>query len=125
MNCPKCQSEMEKITFADIEVDRCTDCKGIWFDMLEHEKLKEVKGSEAIDTGDPETGKKNNEITKIDCPVCQTQMIPMAVLRQPHIRFESCTSCYGAFFDAGEFKDFKHENIASLFKDLLRKRGTI
>ena len=52
MKCPKCGADMEKVTHQAIEVDRCTGCKGIWFDMLEHEHLKAMKGSEAIDTGE-------------------------------------------------------------------------
>ncbi len=35
MNCPKCASEFEKISFGDVEVDRCLGCHGLWFDMLE------------------------------------------------------------------------------------------
>ncbi|MFN8595047.1 MAG: zf-TFIIB domain-containing protein [Anaerolineae bacterium] len=25
-----------------IEVDRCTDCQGIWFDLQEHQQLKQL-----------------------------------------------------------------------------------
>jgi hypothetical protein len=28
MNCPKCNSEMEKVTFEKVEVDRCKNCNG-------------------------------------------------------------------------------------------------
>ena len=124
MECPKCNSEMEKITFEAIEVDRCTDCKGLWFDMLEHEHLKAIENSESIDIGDPKMGKeydKIDKIDKIDCPECKTQMIRMVDNEQPHIRYEACTSCYGVFFDAGEFRDYKHETITDFFKDLLAK----
>jgi Zn-finger nucleic acid-binding protein len=54
---------MEKVTFKDIEVDRCTNCKGLWYDMLEHEELKGLKNSEEIDTGDPV--KKGDNIIKL------------------------------------------------------------
>ena len=40
MQCPKCAHDMEKMTYKDIEVDRCTLCKGLWFDALEHEALR-------------------------------------------------------------------------------------
>jgi Zn-finger nucleic acid-binding protein len=58
---------------------------------------------------------------KINCPVCQTQMIRMVDKNQLHIWFESCTKCYGIFFDAGEFKDYKEETLADFFKDLMAK----
>jgi Zn-finger nucleic acid-binding protein len=121
MECPKCNSDMEKITYENIEVDRCTNCRGIWFDMLEQEKLKAMEGSQSIDTGDPEVGKKYNEMGKIDCPVCHTQMVRMVDTEQPHIRYEACTVCYGVFFDAGEFKDYKEETILDFFRDLFTK----
>ncbi len=121
MNCPKCQSKMEKVTFADVEVDRCTQCKGIWFDMLEHETLKSVQGSEAIDVGDPEKGADYDTIDRIDCPVCRTRMIRMVDKDQPHIRYESCGVCHGVFFDAGEFRDYKDRTLSDFFKSLVTR----
>ncbi len=121
MECPKCKSEMEKVTYQDIEVDRCTNCKGIWFDMLEQEHLKAIEGSETIDIGDPKVGKTYDQISTIDCPVCHTKMIPMVDLKQRHIHYEACTVCYGVYFDAGEFKDYKEETILDFFKDLFAK----
>ena len=120
MNCPKCDSQMEKITFKEIEIERCTSCKGLWFDMLEQEELKGLEGSEDIDTGDPETGRKYNKIDKINCPVCKGPMIRMVDNDQPHIWFESCSECYGVFFDAGEFRDYKEKSVLDFFRDLFR-----
>ncbi len=121
MNCPKCSAAMERVQYESIEVDRCTDCKGIWFDMLEQEHLKALEGSEEIDIGDPEVGKQTNIVDQINCPVCDTRMIRMVDGRQPHIWFESCTVCYGVFFDAGEFRDYKQETILDFFKDLFSR----
>ena len=45
MNCPKCSAEFETISFNDIEVDRCTRCKGLWFDVLKKDDLLKIKGS--------------------------------------------------------------------------------
>jgi len=121
MKCPKCASDMEKVTYRNIDVDRCQACKGIWFDMLEHEHLKAIQGSESIDIGDPKVGSDNDMIRRISCPVCQTDMIQMVDNKQPHIGYEACTTCYGVFFDAGEFKDYKEESILDFFKDLFAK----
>lgn len=121
MICPKCQSEMEKVTFENVQVDRCTGCEGIWFDMLEHEDLKKLKGSEAIDTGDPEKGEEFSRMDRIDCPTCRTRMIRMVDNRNPHIWYESCAVCYGVYFDAGEFTDFKKFSLGSFLKGLRAK----
>jgi Zn-finger nucleic acid-binding protein len=105
MNCPKCQAAMEKVTFEGIEVDRCTSCKGIWFDVLEKEHLNEMKGSEQIDIGEKPADASTPH--RILCPVCKTQMISMSVVGHPGLKYESCTVCFGAFFDAGELREFK------------------
>ena len=124
MKCPKCEAEMEKVVFERIEVDRCSKCKGIWFDMLEHEELKKIKGSEAIDIGDPEIGKEYNKIDQIKCPKCNVKMLRMVDPNQPHIWYESCGVCYGTFFDAGEFKDFKTQTFLDFLKSFTVKERT-
>ena len=52
MTCPKCNASMELVTYEGVTIDRCTQCKGIWFDANEQKWLKEKKGSEVIDNGD-------------------------------------------------------------------------
>ena len=121
MNCPKCNAIMEQVTYQGITVDRCTDCKGIWFDMLEREALEKLKGSEVIDNGDAKVGKKFNEMGRIACPKCKVEMLRMVDNRQPHIWFEGCPTCYGVFLDAGEFSDLKSNNLFDFFKDLFAK----
>jgi len=116
MDCPKCSSIMEEVTYNGVVVDRCTWCAGLWFDLLEHNDLKQMAGSEVIDSGDAERGQRFNEVVRIDCPKCKTPMIQMVDAKQPHIHFESCPSCRGAFFDAGEFADFKEEKVSDFFK---------
>jgi len=111
---------MDTVTYENVEIDRCTGCAGIWFDMLEADKLKELEGSEAIDSGDAKVGVEYDKKQKIDCPKCKTPMIRMVDHAQPHIHFESCTVCYGLFFDAGEFSDYKHENLMGFFKKLMK-----
>lgn len=122
IQCPKCQGTLEAIVYADIEVDRCNDCKGIWFDSLEAETLKKIKGSESLDIGDPVTGSKLDAIGDINCPKCQTKMTKMVDLKQTHIWYEKCPVCYGIWFDAGEFKDFKQEGLTDIFKDIFSSK---
>jgi len=118
MNCPKCNSAMELVTYEGVTVDRCTSCKGIWFDANEQKWLKEKKGSEVIDTGDATVGKKMDKITNIQCPLCHGPMIRMVDADQHHIDYEACTTCYGIFLDAGEFKDLKDFTVSEYLKGL-------
>lgn len=121
VQCPKCQGSLEQVVYANIEVDRCTSCKGIWFDSLEAQELKTVKGSESIDIGDSKTGSQFNNMGDINCPKCRTKMTKMVDLKQSHIWYEKCPVCYGIWFDAGEFKDFKEEGVRDIFRDIFSK----
>jgi Zn-finger nucleic acid-binding protein len=104
-----------------IEVDRCGQCGGLWFDRMEADRLRKVTGGAAMDTGDAALGAAHNQQGKIECPRCHTQMIRMVDLEQPHIWYESCTVCYGKWFDAGEFRDLQQETIVDFFRGLFAK----
>ncbi len=121
MNCPKCESLMETVEFKGVEVDKCSSCEGIWFDNLEYEDLKGMKGSEAIDTGDPKDGALYDHIDNYPCPKCGGNMVKMVDKDQPHIWYEQCHSCYGVFFDAGEFSDYKHRSFIDYISDIFVK----
>ncbi len=121
MICPKCQGTMESVTYGGMQVARCVGCKGLWFEALEAERLKTLKGSETLDTGDAATGKKMDALNRIQCPVCHTPMIRMVDMNHPDVHFESCKICFGAFFDAGEFRHLKESHVAAFFKKLMGK----
>jgi uncharacterized protein len=46
MKCPKCGANLTVEEYHGVEIDRCPDCKGIWFDAGEAELLieKETAG---------------------------------------------------------------------------------
>lgn len=124
MLCPKCNAKLSTIMFGRIYVERCVGCKGLWFDMLEHEHMAAIEGSEAIDIGSDELGKRFREIDDIKCPHCSAPMVKMVDARQPHIWYESCPSCFGVFFDAGEFRDYKEKTIVDFFRGIFNKERT-
>ncbi len=122
MECPKCSGALQKVVQDHIEVDRCVECGGLWFDMLEVDRLRKTKGSaKAIDTGDAKVGEQKNEQGKVECPRCHTPMIRMVDMQQHHIWYESCSVCYGKWFDAGEFKDLQQKTVVDFFRDLLTR----
>ena len=112
-HCPKCQGTLEKVVYANWEVQRCTDCYGIWFTDLEADRLKEIPGSETIDIGDPSIGDRFDQKRNINCPICETHLTPMVyLLSHSHIFFEKCPDCHGLWFDAGEFTNYKQDTDA-------------
>lgn len=122
MDCPKCEGKLHVVVQDGIEVDRCAQCGGMWFDRLEADRLVKSKGSaKSVDTGDAKVGEAQNQLGKIECPRCQTQMIRMVDLEQHHIWYESCTVCYGKWFDAGEFQDLQEESVVDFFRGLFAR----
>lgn len=123
MDCPKCHSGMEEVrsSFSGVFVDRCTNCRGIWFKPDSLEKLRETWMSEFVDEGDPAVGKEYNEITDVNCPECGTKLDKVVDENQTHILYESCPEGHGVYFDAGEFTDWKYDTLMDRFRDLIAK----
>ena len=119
MRCPKCESQFETITYENVEVDRCAGCGGIWFDALEKEDLQQIKEAGSIDSGDKRVGKKHNDMRNINCPKCEVKMLRVADKTQFHIEYEYCPTCFGTFFDAGEFKDLSELTVVERFKKMV------
>ena len=122
LRCPKCRSEMALVTFRGIEVDRCTGCAGLWFDLLEQEDLRRRSAAHAIDTGDPAVGHQYDKVGLIRCPLDGQPMVRMVDKSQPSLWLESCPSCHGMFFDAGEFRDFSEARVRDMVLRQRRKR---
>ena len=118
MKCPKCASTMEQVVYQGIEVDRCTSCKGLWFDLGEDEALRTTQAAANLDIGDAREGDRLSEIDRYPCPRCSGTMVRMVDPGQSHIWYEKCSSCSGSFFDAGEFRDLSENTISDFFKDL-------
>lgn len=122
MDCPKCQAEMKEHTLTTLSggvtVDRCTNCKGIWFDLGEAQQLKDKWMSDFIDSGDPEVGQKYNEMRDVECPRCGKPMDQLSDPLQKHIQYEACAE-HGMYFDAGEFTDYKYETLMDIFRDFV------
>jgi Zn-finger nucleic acid-binding protein len=123
MQCPKCHHPMKEQRYGtlqgDVLLDQCTNCKGMWFDAGEAEILKDKWMSDFIDSGDPEVGKKHNEIQDIDCPRCGKKTLVLSDPKQPHIQYEACPDGHGMYLDAGEFTDYKYETLMDTFRSFI------
>jgi len=124
MQCPKCKGVMEEATYGrNMTIDRCVECRGIWFDTGEAEKLKGKWMSDFLDSGDVKTGKVNNKITDINCPRCSVEMTHVKDMEQPHIGYEICEE-HGMYFDAGEFTDYNYDTIVEKILKLIPRNQT-
>jgi Zn-finger nucleic acid-binding protein len=117
LQCPKCSGRMEQIQIEATQVDRCTTCRGLWFDALEDQDIRGTDGAETLDTAAVESKGTKRDARAIDCPRCQTRMIRMVDRLGKRIQYESCPRCHGKFLDAGEFRATEPRTM----KDAVRK----
>jgi Zn-finger nucleic acid-binding protein len=125
VNCPKCRGSLQAVLLAEIEIDRCSVCNGLFFDMLEDQDLLDTSAARKVDVGDPAVGRERDLTVEIACPRDGALMIHMADPQQQHIEFESCPHCFGRFFDAGEINDLAHSTILDWFRTGRARRGRL
>ena len=41
MKCPKCGMQLEEIAFADVRIDKCSSCEGLWLDKGELDLIRQ------------------------------------------------------------------------------------
>ena len=80
---------MKPFVVSSVELDRCTFCRGLWFDGGELEAVLKKPLQPQLDEG--QTARK--------CAKCSVPMRPAVLAR---LRVETCTGCHGVFLDEGE-----------------------
>lgn len=45
MRCPKCGMELVAINYKNIEIDKCSECEGVWLDAGELEAVSKLEES--------------------------------------------------------------------------------
>jgi Zn-finger nucleic acid-binding protein len=112
--CPVCKSGMIVIEYRDIELDYCTDCKGVWFDSGELELMLKAHQVEGIEpfleniTNSPDTPSSEK---KRKCPICNRRMRKKTIGESPRLLIDMCGEGHGLWFDGGE--------IAQLIRQLV------
>ncbi len=105
MDCPVCKNAMIVMELAEVEIDYCTGCEGIWLDAGELElllgdggKTKELISSF---TQADEGGEKQRK-----CPICDKKMEKAAVGRDEKVlTIDRCVRGDGLWFDKGELSN--------------------
>jgi len=96
---------MITLELAEVEIDYCTECGGIWLDSGELEQLlqdpqqaREVLDSFKIESGSAEKPRR--------CPICLRKMKKIIVDQSgPTLRLDKCARGHGLWFDKGELQD--------------------
>jgi len=116
---------MITLELADVEIDYCTECDGIWLDagelellLGEHEKARQLLDSFKADSTSAETPRK--------CPICKKKMRKIIVgSSKPTLLIDKCQRGDGLWFDKGELEDIvsraeldKDNKIQKLLADM-------
>jgi len=127
MDCPVCKNAMITLELADVEIDHCPDCGGIWLDagelellLGEPEKAKQLLNSFKVDSSSTETLRR--------CPICDKKMQKIIVgFSKPTLLIDRCRKNHGLWFDKGELNNIidkaqldKDNKIRELLADMFR-----
>ncbi len=105
--CPKCQAQMRIHRYPENDAYRCEGCKGLWLPLMAHEQLEER--ADEVDTEEYRSDSAP-ETRTLMCPQCEfVPLIRMVDVDQSDIHFESCKTCYGRYYDAGEFREVSED----------------
>ena len=105
MICPACKNEMIVVEYHQIELDYCTNCKGVWFDNVELDLLLKTLG-----LGKPELLLENilrhpevqSDDKKRKCPICGKTMRLINVGDKTDVIIDICPAGDGLWFDNEE-----------------------
>jgi len=88
-----------------IELDYCTNCRGVWFDSGELELLLEAMNLESPDTflnNILDSAEAESSERKRKCPICSWKMKKTTIGQEPAILIDLCQQGDGLWFDGGE-----------------------
>jgi Zn-finger nucleic acid-binding protein len=113
---------MRTVQAGALTLDRCDTCRGLWFDTLEMDRVaKDRRAVAAVDSGGiGGTHASPKRPAEMHCPRDKGLLITMHALGQPHITYESCKVCGGAFLDAGELTDLNELTLRERLQRLFR-----
>jgi len=105
MDCPACQNPMITLELADVEIDHCVGCGGIWLDAGELELLMDAPEKAKSLLASFQEGTSTSEKPR-KCPICNKKMAKIVVgSAKPVLLIDKCRRGDGLWFDQGELKD--------------------
>jgi len=110
-NCPHCKTPLQTIELHldnKVEIDRCNDCFGLFFDSGKIELLLEHAVSDVYDINIKQLDNINSEryqtdkqIKYIKCPACQNFMLRRVFGYRSGVIIDQCKN-HGIWLDSGE-----------------------
>lgn len=104
MDCPVCKSAMITLELAEVEIDHCVRCGGIWLDSGELELLVEdATQAQSLLASFPEDSAAVESVRT--CPICDGKMAKIVVApSKPPLVIDKCRRSHGLWFDRDELQ---------------------
>lgn len=115
LTCPRDGTELHTDKEHGIEVDRCGQCKGAWYDFGELTQLEATAaGNDDALAGMIEYSKRESELK---CPVCAKPMVAFDY-RANSLEMDACAEEHGFWLDTGE-----SDRVREIVRDRDRSLG--
>jgi len=102
MNCPNCNTTMEKVADPDVTTDECPNCGGMFLNKGELNVLATALAGD-IEYCSIDHDRHKDRFPTRACPRCQDQQMgKVNLLAFSSIIFDVCPRCEGFFLDKGE-----------------------
>ena len=95
MKCPVCQVATYVVEYAEIELDLCPECQGVWFDRGELELLLDQERVAPLIAATTSEALRN-------CPICTKKMKKVNIGPASRVLVDSCPDGCGVWFDDQE-----------------------
>ena len=107
MKCPRDGTVLASVQLLGLQLDKCHQCDGIWFDRGELERLRDAKVEDAEEAlerkyGDPrvQTGAVREHMR---CPRCgDARLLQSTYTYVSRVSIDRCERCQGIWLDDGE-----------------------
>ena len=112
MSCPRCESDLNHFEIRKLQLDRCVQCNGIWFDQGELQNL--LKADNRLLGPEKTIAELRRNIRElppdgglggrayINCPVCGKLMLRKRFSPHTRLVFDHCNA-HGVWLDGDEF----------------------
>ena len=113
LSCPRDGNPLETTTYeANIEVDACPTCRGMWLDKGELEAIQEARENDyrkALSELPDSVARSINEVAQMEtapiaCPKCNAEMDTREYAYCSQIVVDTCPEGCGIWLDAGEIQ---------------------
>lgn len=107
MKCPRDGAKLAAVEVGGIELDKCHQCDGLWFDPGELQRIQRIDRTDFEEQIEQQYGDPTVERGKTDgymrCPRCaEGRLNEVTYTFVKRVKIDRCDSCFGVWIDDNE-----------------------